>query len=199
MRYRLLIGLLLMLPVLAFAGAGPTLADSDQYRYGGSNDSSYRYGDYDRDYGGNRYDNQGYGNQGYGRLPEGNWREACRNIVVRGDKLYADCRDSYGRWQHTGITYAECGAVIVGRSGELQCARRDVGYGGLPDGSYRDSCRNERIQNGYLLVARCADWNGQFRKTALDLRSCGRGDIQNRGGRLVCRGRGNGAWWSHNG
>jgi CVNH domain len=187
MRTRLVIGLLLMLPVLALCAAAPASAGDDQFRYGGSSTPYDRYGAYDRDYG------------GYGRLPDGDWRRSCRNIDLRGDKLFADCRDVRGNWQHTGITYAGCDAVVVDRSGELQCARRNAGYGRLPEGSYRDSCRNERIQNGYLLVARCADRNGNYRSTSLDLRSCARGDIRNRGGSLVCRNGSGGAWWSHNG
>jgi CVNH domain len=194
MRYRFVIGLLLMLPILALGAGAPAYAGGDQFRYGGPAGQTYRYGDDGRD-----WDDNGYGYGGYGQLPGGDWRSSCRNIVVRGDKLFADCRDANGRSQHTGITYAGCGAVVVARSGELQCARRDLGYGGLPDGSFRSSCRNEHVENGYLLVARCADWNGNYRNSTLDLRACGRSDIQNRGGSLVCRNGSGGAWWSHNG
>lgn len=134
---------------------------------------------------------------GHGRLPGGSWRNSCRDSFVRGSALYAEYRRNNGSWEHASVDLNDCRGALVNDNGNLECARRD--FGGLPDGSYRDSCRNERIRNGYLLVARCVDRNGQFRKTALDPRSCGRGDIRNRGGTLVCRGRNNGAWWSHNG
>lgn len=193
MRYRFIFGLLLVLPALALVGAGPSHADSDPYRYGGSGDQNYRYSDYDRDYdrddGGNRYG-------GYGQLPGGNWRFSCRDIFVRNGALYAECRRNNGSWEDASIRLGRCRGPLVNDNGNLECARR---VAELPNGSFRNSCRNERIERGYLLVARCADWNGQYRTTALDLRSCGRGDIQNRGGVLVCRGRSGGAWWSHNG
>lgn len=195
MRYRFIIGLMLILPVLALAGAGPSHAGSDPYRYGGSGDRDYRYGDYNRDYD-RDYDGNRYGG-GYGQLPGGNWRFTCRDITVRGSALYAECRRNNGSWEHASVDLNDCRGGLVNDNGNLECAQRRVAA--LPNGSFRDSCRNERIEQGYLLVARCADWRGQYRKTALDLRTCARGDIQNRGGVLVCRGRGGGAWWSHNG
>lgn len=54
-------------------------------------------------------------------------------------------------------------------------------------GSYLGSCENVR-QRGPILEAECADRFGGLRSTRIDLRDCGRGDIANRNGRLVCNG-----------
>lgn len=54
-------------------------------------------------------------------------------------------------------------------------------------GSYLGSCTSIR-QSGPLLEAMCEDRGGQLRPTRLDVRDCGRGDISNRNGRLICNG-----------
>ncbi len=54
-------------------------------------------------------------------------------------------------------------------------------------GSYLGSCENVR-QRGPILQAECEDRRGDLRSTRLDLRDCGRGDIANRNGRLICNG-----------
>lgn len=54
-------------------------------------------------------------------------------------------------------------------------------------GSYLGSCENVR-QRGPILEAECEDRRGDLRPTRLDLRDCGRGDIANRNGRLICNG-----------
>jgi hypothetical protein len=59
-----------------------------------------------------------------------------------------------------------------------------------PDGSYRDSCRDQHT-DGPILTATCrAPWGG-WQTSSIDYRRCG-GDIANVGGRLVCRGRDDG-------
>lgn len=54
-------------------------------------------------------------------------------------------------------------------------------------GSYLGSCENIR-QRGAILEAQCEDRYGGLRFSRIDLRDCGRGDIANRNGRLVCSG-----------
>jgi hypothetical protein len=203
---------LLLLPFLAAGAAAPAGAESDPYRhgvgspyYGGSPYGGYGYGggpyygSYDPGDYGRAYYGQGYGWGGDG-LPGGDWRHSCRDIVVRGDKLYAECRDFGGGWERTGITYTLCRGGMVNRRGSLECAGGGYYYGAsqgyydeVPEGSFRASCREERVRDGHILTARCLDWNGSYQRTGIDLRACGRGDIKNRGGELVCRGQ-SGAW-----
>jgi hypothetical protein len=52
-------------------------------------------------------------------------------------------------------------------------------------GSYLATCYDVR-QNGPILSAMCDDGSGRVRPTRIDIRQCGRGDIANAGGRLVC-------------
>lgn len=54
-------------------------------------------------------------------------------------------------------------------------------------GSYLGSCQDVR-QRGPILEAECEDRGGNLRPTRLDIRDCGRGDVSNRNGRLVCAG-----------
>lgn len=200
MRSRFFIGLLMLLPLLAVGAAAPASAGNDPYRYGNGSPSygGYPFGGFP--FGGGypgAYGGQGYGGDG---LPGGDWRYSCRNIVVRGEKLFAECRDFGGGWERTGITYTLCRGGMVNRSGSLECARGAFYYGAaqgyhdeVPEGSFRASCRDERVQDGHILTARCIDWNGNYQRTGIDLRACGHGDIRNRGGELVCRGQ-SGAW-----
>lgn len=53
-----------------------------------------------------------------------------------------------------------------------------------PSGSYRSSCRDERVKN-QVLTAECRRKNGDYRDASLDLRGCN-GDILNDNGKLVC-------------
>jgi hypothetical protein len=54
-------------------------------------------------------------------------------------------------------------------------------------GSYRATCTEVR-QRGPILEAYCQDRRGELRPTRLDIRDCGRGDVANQNGRLVCSG-----------
>ncbi|HWA64079.1 MAG TPA: beta/gamma crystallin-related protein [Caulobacteraceae bacterium] len=73
---------------------------------------------------------------------------------------------------------ALAGALALGAAGVPQIAAA------APDGSYRDSCRDFRV-DGPMLSATCPGPGG-WRRSALDYKACG-GDIANAGGRLVCR------------
>jgi hypothetical protein len=138
---------LLLLPFLAAGAAAPAGAESDPYRhgvgspyYGGSPYGGYGYGGgpyyggYDPGDYGRAYYGQGYGWGGDG-LPGGDWRYSCRDIVVRGDKLYAECRDFGGGWERTGITYTLCRGGMVNRRGSLECAGGGY-YHGASQGDY---------------------------------------------------------------
>ena len=197
MRYRLVLGLLLLLPFLALGAAAPASADNDGYRYGSGYPGGYSNGGYPyygghSDYGGSSYgQNYGWGGDG---LPGGNWRYSCRNIYVRGDKLFAECRDFGGGWERTGITYTACRGGMMNRGGSLECSRGGYyasSYDRAPDGSFRASCRNIQVQ-GEKLYAECRDFGGGWERTGITYTSC-QGDIANRGGELVCRAW-SGAW-----
>lgn len=56
--------------------------------------------------------------------------------------------------------------------------------GGLPYGSYRQTCQNIRL-DGNTLKARCQKIDGGWRNTSLDYRGCG-GQVINDNGNLRC-------------
>jgi hypothetical protein len=74
-------------------------------------------------------------------------------------------------------------------SGYTGVSERDRGEyrGSLPSGSYTESCRDMRVdRDRHRLDAECRQLDGRWRDTALDLRACDRG-IVNDNGYLVCR------------
>ena len=196
MRHRFLLALALLASVFALSAATAARTENE-FRYGNGyplyqqNDYPYSYNNAGYPYG------SGYGNWGSNGMPGGNWRYDCRNIVVEGNKLYAECPNYRGQWEQTGITYTQCRGPIMNRDGNLQCARgeyRDYsqsGYG-YPGGDFQASCRNIQV-NGDKLYADCPDFRGNWERTGITYTQC-RGPIMNRDGNLQCSR--NGVWWN---
>ena len=75
--------------------------------------------------------------------------------------------------------------------------------GNTPNGSYSQSCSNAYV-NGGRLYAQCQDTRRGRRTSSLDITGCGRSDIANDDGLLICgsgrgrfeNGNGNGGGWS---
>jgi hypothetical protein len=128
-----------------------------------------------------------------GWVPRGSYQDTCRRIRVEDDTLMAECVDRNGRWRYTELqSVRSCRGDISNANGWLRCRRAnddddgdddDDGYD-LPGGNWRASCRKARVY-GSMLFAECRDRDGFWRQTSLDLDDC-RGDVENRGGRLVC-------------
>src|ERR1700681_4126685 len=121
--------------------------------------------------------------------PSGSYQQTCRDIGVRGDVLTARCQDTDGYWrtaQMRDISY--CNGDITNDNGALRCTSSAGGYynqGGIPGGSYSQTCQDVRVQ-GNDLEARCETTNGDWRTTGLSgFDRCG-GDIANDDGRLRC-------------
>lgn len=125
-------------------------------------------------------------------VPEGSYAESCRNVVVSGTRLIADCQTSEGYYVPTALDMRRCrGDDIWNEDGVLVCdgAPRPTPRPEtveLPRGSYRDSCRNAAIA-GIYLSAQCAAGDGGLNFTSIPYRNC-RGDIFNRDGDLACDG-----------
>lgn len=144
----------------------------------------------------NTQDNSG-DNDRMGRPPQGSYRDSCRNVRVDGDDLVAECRNRDGDWHRTTLDdYRRCNGEVVNDDGRLRCDAGDRGgrddndgdrrgNGWQPRGSYQDSCRRIRVDDGDL-SAICRTRAGDWRQTELEnVREC-RGDIANDNGRLVC-------------
>lgn len=141
-------------------------------------------------------------------LPPGPYRQECRRErIENGYMLMATCPKRNGDMRdasldlrtcprnmvvHNDGAYLRCSAGSAGnrdrdRNEDWREGRRGGGYD-LPYGPYRRECRNERVVDGYLLMATCPKANGDMRDASLDLRSCPRGSqIYNEGAYLRCR------------
>ena len=117
-------------------------------------------------------------------LPPGSYRDTCRDCYVDNGRLHCRCRGDGGGWYRTSIKYYRCGGDISNVDGSLSC-----GGGGrysLPQGSWRESCRNGRVQ-GDTLLAECKNRHGDWVQAWLSLKRCRR-QVGNEDGRLVCGG-----------
>lgn len=143
-------------------------------------------------------------------VPPGSYQSSCEDVTVTGDTLRARCETENGDFNNTRLNdIGECVGDITNDDGSLSCVRGDDGPGGrggddddygpggrgggrdddrgagVPDGSYQQSCRNERTERADLF-ADCADRNGRWRQAELsNYRFC-RGDIANDNGVLRC-------------
>lgn len=54
-------------------------------------------------------------------LPDGNYKETCRNMMVNDDVLNAECRKRNGEWRNTSIDFGDCYGNIVNDNGRLVC------------------------------------------------------------------------------
>jgi len=123
-----------------------------------------------------------------GRLPSGSWSDSCRNGVRRGSLMYAQCRTMRGDWRDASLDLGGCPNGPVGNNdGRLFC-EGSGNVGGLPDGSWRDSCRNGSVRYG-TLHAECRTLSGSWNRSYLVLQTCPRnGPVGNDNGRLFCEG-----------
>ncbi|HEX2888058.1 hypothetical protein [Vineibacter terrae] len=147
--------------------------------------------------------NTGYGKDRYGySLPPGPYRYDCRNERVEGGYLLrATCPKHDGALRESSLDLRTCprGTPVYNDGAYLKCGtppgnsdgwrdREARGRYDLPGGPYRRECRNERVINGYLLMATCPKNDGQMRDASIDLRTCPRGSlIYNEGAYLRCR------------
>jgi hypothetical protein len=73
-----------------------------------------------------------------------------------------------------------------------------LAQGGLPYGTYRQTCQNVSV-NGNTLSARCQKVDGGSRNTSIDYRSCRGSEIINDNGYLRCGGGGGGGGYGYHG
>ena len=115
--------------------------------------------------------------------PAGSYKKSCRNINVKGNRVYADCQRRDGSWNTSSINYKNCNRDISNDNGKLICGKANGG-GKLPPGSYKNSCRNIYIE-GKVLEADCKDDRGKWRHSSIKYKNCGKG-LWNDNGKLRC-------------
>ncbi len=146
--------------------------------------------------------------------PSGSYQQTCRNIKTHGNTLYAECQDTSRNWHSTQLQdYRRCTGQIQNLNGNLECTGgngqgvydrdrdrdrdrdedrdhdrdrdRRYGQGGIPYGSYSQTCQDIRV-HGKQLKARCQKRSGGWRDTSLNnFQGCR--EIENDNGKLRCR------------
>ncbi len=118
------------------------------------------------------------------QLPDGSWRDSCRNGRVSYGVLFAECRRSNGKYRDTTARIENC-RRFGNQDGHLVCeAEADVAE--QWHGSFRESCTNERIDKKGHLKADCRRANGSYRKAEIGPGKCPSRRAGNDDGRLVC-------------
>lgn len=154
--------------------------------------------------------------------PQGSYLSSCSDVSVRGDRLYASCRDSSRNQRASSLDISRCrGTDISNNNGLLVCGSQrgewEGGQGGggrpggnqggsapgggwgnnnqggrAPNGSYQSSC-NDISLRGDRLYATCRDVGRNQRASSLDISRCRGVDITNSNGLLICGGQ-RGEW-----
>jgi len=120
-------------------------------------------------------------------LPAGDYQQTCRDIRSNGNRIDASCQRSDGSWANTWIDTSSCGGgSIVNDNGSLRCASGSTAQGGVPSGTYQQSCRDIR-GDGNTLSASCQKKDGSWNNTSLSHYNDCRGQIENDDGNLRCR------------
>lgn len=58
------------------------------------------------------------------RVPDGGYRQTCRDIHVAGDALQASCQKRNGKWRNTSLRdFRRCSSSIENDNGKLVCNR----------------------------------------------------------------------------
>src|SRR5262249_5235558 len=82
--------------------------------------------------------------------PPGTYQQSCKNIKVRGDDLYARCKDANSHYHDTVLNHADrCWGDISNNNANLVCLQS-----GSPNGSFTQTCRDINVRWN-TLRARC--------------------------------------------
>jgi len=115
--------------------------------------------------------------------PPGSYLQTCRDVRMRGDRLYARCQNTGGYWRDTSLDDVyRCSGDISNIDGRLSCDQS----GRLPGGDFSSSCRDIRMRFGWI-YARCQTRDGYWVDTSLPAGRCP-GGIANINGQLACAG-----------
>lgn len=121
--------------------------------------------------------------QGY---PQGDYKNSCRDLVIVGWRLEAQCQRRDGSWNSTSMYLQACDGPLSNEDGELVCPSDMQIERFLPE-SFRQSCTEISLRKG-ILEARCRKIDGTWNWSTLVLKGC-YGDIANDNGVLSCGGR----------
>lgn len=114
--------------------------------------------------------------------PEGNYKKTCRNELLIGPVLEAQCERRDGGMATSMINFWNCDDRITNEDGVLTCKNSTRRH--LPGGSYKDSCRHIRMHH-HKLKADCRTRDGEWNHSSINVEKC-YGSVENDNGKLRC-------------
>jgi hypothetical protein len=123
---------------------------------------------------------------GAAHYPQGDYKNSCRDLVIIGWMLEAQCQRRDGSWNSTSFYLRACDGPLSNQDGELVCPSEPKPERILPE-SFRETCREINLRRG-TLEANCLKVDGTWNWSTLFLGSC-YGEIANDNGVLRCGGR----------
>ena len=116
-------------------------------------------------------------------LPDGSWRQTCRDGGLFGDVLFAKCQAEDGSYHSTSARITSCQA-FGNRNGTLFCETPRVATQWV--GSFSESCRDISVDKNGRLSANCRKDNGKYVRSNLIPEKCPGYRAGNSNGHLVC-------------
>ena len=125
-------------------------------------------------------------------MPDGPWRQTCEDASIRGDVLYARCRQDNGQYRSTSALLLSTCQGYSNRNGQLYCERNgNTAANSRWSGSYGDSCRDISVDKHGRLSATCRRADGKSNRTNITPKQCPSYRAGNNNGQLVCESQGN--------
>ena len=120
-------------------------------------------------------------------MPGGQWRQTCEDASIRGNMLYARCRQDNGQYRSTSALLLGTCQSYSNRDGQLYCDKNgNAGANSRWQGSYAESCRNINVDKHGRLSADCRKPNGKSNRSNITPQQCPSYRAGNRDGKLVC-------------
>ena len=121
---------------------------------------------------------------GYDDYPPGSYQQSCRDLRMSGNRLYARCQDTGGRWHDTSLRDVDhCTGEINNINGRLDCSRSV----NMPGGTFTATCKDVRMRYN-VLYARCRNRDGHWVDTSLSNYAQCQSAVENIDGQLSCGG-----------
>lgn len=120
-------------------------------------------------------------------MPAGQWRQTCEDASIRGNMLYARCRQDNGEFRSTSALLLGTCQSYGNRDGQLFCDKNGntVAHSRW-DGSYAESCRHIDVDKHGRLSADCRRENGKSNRSNITPQQCPSYRAGNRDGQLFC-------------
>lgn len=125
-------------------------------------------------------------------MPGGDWLQSCQDAAIRGNMLYARCRQDNGQYRSTSALLIGNCLSYSNRNGQLYCEKNGPNAANSRwTGSFGESCRDIQVDKHGRLSATCRRENGKSNRSNLTPQQCPSYRAGNSNGKLVCESQGN--------